>query len=645
MRSPVLAALIVFLPVGFVPQVAHASGATLINNELLEMRYADGVRKPVDVAWVRLAQQSECGNLTHRLRTDAGEEICGSFLADRMEFRPAAHANGVQQDIGKQGFEGYALPSDRTALLGYQVLSTPDGMNLSYSLVANHAPGVQWVSSKNGSVAQGHVVLYKLATETHGPSTSLSIRQIRMGQMVMDSGPLAAALGQGFEWRKSSGLNQNNVQVFNGRLVNETDLTVLVNDEARTTVSARPGDVSVFNVPLFEGNNQVTVIYRNEKGELVQTSRNVFFSQSLLPAGKTLGAAGVYRDNRLQHWAAQAQIEHGVTQQFTLQAGLRVNMNPANAMAVRNGRGELMKPERAEAAVSARSFVAGGFLSAGFQGKTAYGPGIQRIGYARNTSLVFAERADGPEKVGFSVEPFEQFNGLRVGYARSMEGPEYEITVSKSFRLNNARGTFMSVYCKVGVDAAGLDSNFCGANANLALGNAMAGLSYSRMDMNAQGRTMNDESINGFVQTRDTYALVSKGLSFIRSRHNLDHFSVEGQYDNKGNLLAGVSGLVGVDYGNNARVMGFLPNDPARPGEVLVAMDEIMPATERGFSAVQTRINGMLSTGGLNGGAMVGQSNQILVNPESVSMDSDLPSLRLKISPALPGIYKVGAKP
>ena len=156
---------------------------------------------------------------------------------------------------------------------------------------------------------------------------------------------------------------------------------------------------------------------------------------------------------------------------------------------------------------------------------------------------------------------------------------------------------------------------------------------------------MNDESINGFVQTRDTYALVSKGLSFIRSRHNLDHFSVEGQYDNKGNLLAGVSGLVGVDYGNNARVMGFLPNDPARPGEVLVAMDEIMPATERGFSAVQTRINGMLSTGGLNGGAMVGQSNQILVNPESVSMDSDLPSLRLKISPALPGIYKVGAKP
>lgn len=101
--------------------------------------------------------------------------------------------------------------------------------------------------------------------------------------------------------------------------------------------------------------------------------------------------------------------------------------------------------------------------------------------------------------------------------------------------------------------------------------------------------TLNQQSVNGFIQTRDSYALVSKGLSFVRSRHDLDHFSLEGQYDSSGNLLAGVSGLVGLDYGKKPRVMGFLPNDPSRPGDALVAMDEILPATERGFTAVQTR--------------------------------------------------------
>jgi hypothetical protein len=638
------------------PLVAHGTESPLLENELLEMRYADGVSKPVNAQWVRVAQKAECGQLTHRVRTDTGEELCGAYLPERMEFRPAAHANGAEQQIGMTGFDGYALPSDKTALLGYQVLSTPDGMSLAYSLVASHAPGVQLVASKDGSVAQGHMVLYELATETHGPNTSLSIKQLRVGQMVLDSGPLPAVLGQGFEWRKSNGLNQNNVQVFNGRLVSETDLTVLVNNEARTTVAARPGEVSVFNVPLFEGNNQVTVIYRNEKGELVQTSRNVFFSQNLLPKGKWLGSAGVYRDNRLQHWAAQAQIEQGVTEQLTLQGGVRMNMNPDRAVTVRNGDGVPIKPEKLEGAVSMRSFVAGGFLSAGFQGRTAYGPGIQRMGYARGTTLLFAERANGPVKLGFSFEPFQALHGLRLGYAKAMQGSEYEFTVSKSFRADQIRGMFMSVYCKFGEDSVGADSNFCGVNANLSLGLSpfssrygrqpvMAGLSYSKTDLNAQGATLNQQSVNGFIQTRDSYALVSKGLSFVRSRHDLDHFSLEGQYDSSGNLLAGVSGLVGLDYGNKPRVMGFLPNDPSRPGDALVAMDEILPATERGFTAVQTRINGLLSTGGLNAGAIVGQSNQILVNPESVSMDSDLPSLRLKISPAIAGIYKVGSKP
>lgn len=644
-----------------------AGDAPLAQNELLEMRYADGVSKAVSAQWVRLAKISECGNQTHLVRTDAGEELCGSYLPEKLEFRPAAHAAGVDQSIGKAGFDGYALPSSRTALFGYQVLSGRDGMQFNYNLMANQAPGVQVVASKAGSVAQGHLVFYSLQTETHGSNSSLSIRQWRAGQLVMDSGPLGAALGQGLEWRKSNSLSQNNVQVFNGRLLSETDLTVLVNNEARGVIPARPGDVSVFNVPLFEGNNEVQVIYRNEKGELVQTSRNVFFSQALLPEGKWLGSAGVYQDKRLRHWAAQAQVEKGVYEKLTLQGGVRVNIDPENSIPMVMTNGEVSRLERVEAAVSARSFVAGGFLSAGLQSRTAYGPGINRIGYVRNSALFYAEKSIGPAKLGASVEPFQilqaasvnlpaGFKGLRVGFAKATEGPEYEFTFSKSFRVENINGAFVSAYCKVGVDANGMDSNFCGLNANMALGISpfesiygpqpiLGGVSYSKSGLNGQDQSRNSESINGFIQTRDSYALASKNLSFVRSRHDFQNLSVEGQYDSEGNLLAGVSGMVAVDYGSKPRVMGLLPNDPSRPSDVLVAMDEFVPAKDLGFTAVQTRINGMLSTSGLNPGAMVGQSNTILVNPESVSMDSDMPALRLKLSPALPGIYKVGAKP
>lgn len=638
---------------------ADAASESPTGSELLELRYTDGVSKPVQAQWVRLASNSECGQLSHLLRTDEGEEICGSYLPQRMEFRTAAAALGKSQHFGETGFDGYALPSPRTALLGYEVLSTPEGMKLNYSAVANQAPGFQVVASREGSVAQAHAVFYTLGSETRGSQTGLTLRQWKLGQMVMDSGPLAAAQGVGLEWRKSDSLRQNNVQVFNGRLLNEADLTVLVNQEARGTVPARPGDVSVYNVPLFEGNNEVTVIYRNEKGELVQSSRQVFFSQSLLPQGKWLGSAGVYQDKRLQHWAAQAQAEWGAHERLTAQAGLRANLNPGQSVPMRMANGELIKVRALELAASVRSYVGGGFLSAGLQSATAYGPGVQRLAYSRGSALVYLERANELSRLGSSFEPYRFvqgsessplafLQGVRLGFAKALQGPEHEWSVSKSFRLENMPGAFVSAYCKVGVDSRGEDSNFCGLNANMNLGVSpfassagpepvMGGMSYSKTEAG--------NSINGYLQTRDSFLLASKDLQFIRSRHDFQHVSVQGQYDNQGNTLAGVSGMVAVDYGGKPQIMGFLPNDPLRASQVLIAMNELTPARDLGFDAVQTRINGVLSTSGLNSGAQVGQINTILVNPESVSMDSELPALRLKLSPALPGIYKVGAKP
>jgi len=98
-----------------------------------------------------------------------------------------------------------------------------------------------------------------------------------------------------------------------------------------------------------------------------------------------------------------------------------------------------------------------------------------------------------------------------------------------------------------------------------------------------------------------------------------------------------------LDYQNGPKVLALLPNDPFRPNEVLVSVEGLQPAKDMGYAHVQTRINGKLSSGGVNNGALLGQVNDVLINPASVSMESDMPFLRLKLAPALPGVYRVFA--
>lgn len=632
--------------------------------EIVEVRYQDGASNLLNTREVREAEPAECGVLPHFLESDNGERWCGQYNPDKLQFQVRESAHLKTQSYGQASLSGYDLPSPRTAILSYEWIGGSPAGRLNYDLVANHRPGIQLTASQNGSIQQHFINMYKLEQEVFGYSSSIAIRQFRIGQLVTDSGPLAASLGQGVEWRKSSRLAQSNVQVFSGRLVSDTELTVLVNNQPRVTLPVQAGDVGIYNLPLVEGNNQVAVIYRNEKGELVQVDRTIFFSQSLQPKGRWEGAAGIYRDIRLGHWAAQAQIEKGVSNTTTVQVGGRFNFNADDVMAPAL-QGMFMRPVRpVELAVAARHLVAGGFLSAGFQSETAYGPGIQRVGYAHGSQLLFAEKALGPAKVGVSFDPFWLMGfagadggnrlpeGWRLGYMKALEGPEFEYTVSRFFRTDFHRGAYMSLFCKLGRDSQDASLQYCGINANMALGAAgfnspnplQAGLSYSRVNSrDSRTAASSQESLNGFLQTRDTFLLVSDPLSYARMRHDFRNFSVAGQVDSLGQVIGSVGGIIGIDYGQQARVLGYLPKDPARPADALVSIQGLEPARSTGYGAVQTRINGMVSDSNLNGGALVGQHNQILLNPESVSMDSNLKSIRLKVSPALSGIYKVDA--
>lgn len=637
----------------------------LSEGDIIQIRYLDGAVNTLEARQVTQAQAGECGVLPHKLDAVDGRSWCGQFHADRLEFEIKEQARRVSQSYGNASLEGFDLPSPRTAVLNYEWLAGGPNGRLNADLTANQRPGLQYTVSQNGSISQAYVNLYRLDAEQFGYSNSVAIRQWRVGQLVTDSGPLASAVGQGVEWRKSSRLAQNNVQVFSGRLVSDTELTVLVNNQPRVTLPVQAGDVSIYNVPLVEGNNQVVVIYRNEKGELVQVNRNVFFSQALQPKGRWEGAAGVYRDARLDYWAAQAHAERGVTERLTVQVGARVNLGQAQVMAPVGASVPMKQINPVELAMSARSLVGGGFLSAGFQTETAYGPGIQRVAYAHGSQLAYLEKALGPAKAGVSFDPSwlfsghaptgpdSAYSGWRVGFMKALDGPEQETSVSRFFRTDLYRGGYLSLFCKAGRDSQNVSLQFCGVNANMALDSRgfsasnplLGGLSYSKASAGSgTGAPAGQESLNGFLQTRDSFALVSGPLSYARTRHDFEHVTLGGQVDSTGQLLGSMSGVVGLDYGDQPKVLGFLPRTLSRPAEVLVALDGLKPATELGFDAVQTRINGVVSRNNLNPGALIGQHNQILVNPESVDMDSEMGPVRMKASPALGGIYKVDGR-
>ncbi|MCQ8897102.1 hypothetical protein NQT62_11720 [Limnobacter humi] len=639
--------------------------SVLSEQDIVEIRYRDGVSSTVSSHQIREAQPTECGALPHLLQTDQGDLWCGQYHADKLLFNVQDQAQRVSQSYGNARLEGYDLPSPRTAILNYELVSGSQNHPLNYELMANQRPGVQFNASQVGSISQAYVNLYRLDSEQFGFSSSVAIRQWRIGQMVTDAGPLASSLGQGVEWRKSSRLAQNNVQVFSGRLVSDTELTVLVNNQPRVTLPVQAGDVSIYNVPLVEGNNQVAVIYRNEKGELVQVNRNIFFSQALQPKGRWEGAASLYRDTRLNHWAAQAQIEKGVTQALTVQAGARVNIHPGEVMAPVSALQTMRAIKPTELAFAVRSMLGGGFLSAGYQTETAYGPGVQRIGYAHGSQLLYLEKALGPAKIGISLdprwllsagspaEPDSAYSGWRVGYMCALQGPEFEYTVSRFFRTELYHGGYMSLYCKTGRDGLNASLQYCGVNANMALdargfnspNPLLGGLSYSKANAgDARNLQARQESLNGFLQTRDSFLLVSEQLSYARTRHDFQHISLGGQLDSTGRGQGSISGIVGLDYGQQPKILGLLPKDTSSPADVLVAMEGLQAARDLGYSAVQSRINGQVSINNLNSGALVGQHNQILVNPESVDMDSPMGAIRLKISPALSGIYKVDGR-
>ncbi|HEY1058880.1 MAG TPA: hypothetical protein VGE55_09135 [Limnobacter sp.] len=641
------------------------SASVLSEQDIVDIRYKDGLTSTVRSQQIREANPEECGALPHMLETERGERWCGQYQADKLQFLVQEQAQRVSQSYGNARLEGYDLPSPRTAILNYELVSGSQTHQLNYELMANQRPGVQFNASQVGSISQGYVNLYRLDAEQFGYSSSVAIRQWRIGQLVTDAGPLASSLGQGIEWRKSSRLAQNNVQVFSGRLVSDTELTVLVNNQPRVTLPVQAGDVSIYNVPLVEGNNQVAVIYRNEKGELVQVNRNIFFSQALQPKGRWEGAASLYRDARLDHWAAQAQIEKGVTDALTIQAGGRVNIHPGDVMAPVNAAQTMRPIKPTEVAFAVRSMVGGGFLSAGYQSETAYGPGIQRIGYAHGSQLLYLEKALGPAKMGVSfdprwllnagspTEPDAAYSGWRIGYMRALQGPEFEYTLSRFFRTELYNGGYMSLYCKTGRDSLNVSLQYCGVNANMALDSRgfnspnplLGGLSYSKANAGDMRNTQaHQESLNGFLQTRDSFLLVSDALSYARTRHDFQHVSLGGQLDSTGRGQGSISGIVGLDYGPQPKVLGFLPKDPSRPADVLVAVDGLQAAQNLGYNAVQSRINGQVSINNLNTGALVGQHNQVLVNPESVDMDSPMGAIRLKISPALSGVYKVDGR-
>ena len=99
-------------------------GASVLSEQdIVDIQYRDGLTSTVRSQQIRESTPEECGALPHILETERGERWCGQYKADKLQFLVQEQAQRVSQSYGNARLEGFDLPSPRTAILNYELIS------------------------------------------------------------------------------------------------------------------------------------------------------------------------------------------------------------------------------------------------------------------------------------------------------------------------------------------------------------------------------------------------------------------------------------------------------------------------------------------------------------------------------------------
>ncbi|HEX4879132.1 MAG TPA: hypothetical protein VFV39_04735 [Limnobacter sp.] len=570
---------------------------------LLEVVYADGMREP---RVGRLVSNKDFVADAQRLE-GTYNETRGEFVVNRyvkthdqrVNFRTPGQGPVPTFGAWSVGWNYRLFKSPQSSMTGEL------GGNLRYQLQGTGKRGRSdsiVMQSENGfsqfywsRFDQASVDL--LESRRTGPASFNKFTQYKVGKLFLQPDGQAARSVYGLQYIENAEVSENFL-LFEGRLYEPSQVQVLVNDRLRFNTVGQPGQMSLFNVPLDSGANQVRVLVRQKDGTLQEFNSLLYVSPRLLPAGA-------------HDWKAHAGVN---PDRDRVESSAAYGYAPNAAWTVR---GSIHANEDLSARHTQALAVRGGLLYFDWQSKGTLRPARTDLNYNHAYGSAGFGLL-GSSKTAMVTGRWQQASlSLRKGL-----NDDFALAQLTYSRVVN-RLVLANLFCSVSRDVSSRYSRFCGVSATFLLDGGVGQFSVSKASGLQEGYSVQ----GGFQHADNSYAFLSTpDLSLARANmvvHGLDALLAA---DTLGGATLGLGGSL---VGQGSQIIGHGRNNQIE--QATLAVDS--PGEPLPF------LNGMPMVGGVATNVPLAVPHRVSLNPESVPMDVDLETFTQDLTPRLPGVY------
>lgn len=569
---------------------------------ILDLVYADGVRVPTT------------GTLISETEFDDGQvRHAGLFDEDKGEFLIQSYGLRSLQAINYRSMSAVQAPTENTWSLGlgYRLVKSPaDGEPLAHQFNGGLRYQLPKASSREGyeslvfqsepGFSQAYWSRFDNKTPYAQADSFKKFSELRAGQLFVQPQGLSARSVYGFQYSENT-QPADNFLLFEGQLYEPSEVQVLINDRIRYSSIGQPGTLSLYNVPLDNGANQVRVLLRQRDGTLREFASQFFASPRLLP-------------EHAHDWNVHGGVnaDSGRAEGF---AAYGVAMNAGWTM-----RSALGVAEELTASHTQTYAFSKGLLSFDWQRKTDLRPARTDVSWSNANGLL------GLTSLGGNYTAVLTGRWLSTSFSVRKGLNDNYMSTQLSYSLPVANNVFANFFCSVSRDVLNQDTRFCGLSATLVMNRNGGQVTYSK-----SAGDVNGDAVQGSFQLKD-----SSAYSFIGSQQitaGRANWVVQGV----DTLVAGDS-LGGATVGAEATWVGQGMN-------VLGRGRGYEP--EKATLAVQSKgdplpyLNSVEMSGRVATRVPLNVPHRVSLDPESVPMDVDLETFTREVNFQLPGVYVI----
>ncbi|HEX4842925.1 MAG TPA: hypothetical protein VFV57_04585 [Limnobacter sp.] len=570
---------------------------------LLEVVYADGVREP-RVGRLISNQEFVADNQAFK---GAYNETRGEFVVNRyvkthdqrVNFRPVGLATVPTVGAWSLGWNYRLFKSPQSKVMGEL------GGNLRYQLQGGGKPGRSdsiVMQSENGfsqlywSRFDQSTVDLTDARKT-GPTAFNKFTQYKVGKLFLQPDGQAARSVYGVQYLENAEVSENFL-LFEGRLYEPSQVQVLVNDRLRFNTTGQPGPMSLFNVPLDSGANQVRVLVRQKDGTLQEFNSLLYVSPRLLPAGA-------------HDWKAHAGVN---PQRNQVESSVAYGHAPNAAWTVRSA---VNANEDLSARHTQALAVQGGLLYFDWQSKGTMRPARTDLNY----NHAYGSAGFGLLGKSKTAMVTGRWQHASVSLRKGLNDDFALAQLTYSQVVN--RLVVSNLFCSVTRDVSSRYTRFCGVSATFLLDRGVGQFSVSKASGLQDGYSVQ----GGFQKGDNSYAFLSTpDLSLARANMVVNGVDTLLAADTLGGATLGLGGSV---VGQGSQWIGRGRNSQIE--QATLAVDS--PGEPLPF------LNGMPMVGGVATNVPLAVPHRVSLNPESVPMEVDLETFTQDLTPRLPGVY------